>query len=60
MVLYVSSVMSSVVLRSLFNPSTRAATFTASPITVYFICFSDPTLPAKTEPVWMPMPILSV
>lgn len=36
-------------------PITRAATFTASPITVYSLRAALPTLPAKTVPGFRPM-----
>lgn len=38
--------------------STRAATFTVSPIAVYSCLRGDPTLPTIASPVLMPIPTL--
>src|SRR5262249_17438676 len=55
----VSAVMRGVVPRSLFTPSSRAVTFTVSPITVYFTRPVPPPLPTKTTPTWIPVPTRS-
>src|SRR5713226_4283860 len=46
-------------LKSLLSDSSRAAKFTVSPITVYSLRRGEPTLPATTAPMWIPMPIRS-
>ena len=45
-----SSLSRMLVLKSLFSCSRRAATFTVSPMTAYFIRVLDPRLPATTTP----------
>ena len=41
---------------SLFSASTREATFTTSPMTVYSLRRTEPMLPTTAGPEWMPMP----